>query len=169
MLSFANSEAGRVIGPKQPVAIADLVRQAIAAAQPAIDESGCVVETEVQDSLRQVEGDLPTLTHAVHNLLSNAAKYGRSGGWIGVRALSNNGMVEIRVSDHGDGIPPDETKQVFEPFYRGGQAQREQIHGTGLGLPLARKIVEAHGGSLTVESKPGQGAVFILRLPEATV
>lgn len=169
VLSFANSEAGRVIGPKHPVSIAELVRQAIAAAQPAIDESGCVVETQIDPSLPQVEGDLPTLTHAVHNLLSNAAKYGRAGGWIGVRALSNDGAVEIRVSDHGEGIPPEETKHIFEPFYRGGQAQREQIHGTGLGLPLARKIVEAHGGSLMVESKPDRGAEFILRLPLAMV
>lgn len=169
ILSFANSEAGRVIGPKQEVSVPDLIRQAVAAAQPAIDASGCVVDTVVDPSLPPIQGDLAMLTNALHNLLGNAAKYARSGGWIGVRASSRGGTVEIRVADRGDGIPPEETRQIFEPFYRGGMALREQIHGTGLGLSLARKIVEAHGGSLAVESKPGVGAEFVLRLPLVSV
>jgi signal transduction histidine kinase len=169
ILSFANNEAGRVIGAKQSISVQELVRQAIAAAQPMIEESHCVVDTEVDPSLPPIEGDVATLTNALHNLLGNAAKYGRSGGWIGVRATPGNGVVEIRVADRGEGIPADEKKQIFEPFFRGGQALRDQIHGTGLGLPLAKKIVEAHGGSLAVESEPGSGTEFIVRLPLVTV
>ena len=78
-------------------------------------------------------------------------------------------MVEIRVADHGPGIPQDEQKRIFEPFYRGRRAIDGQIHGTGLGLNLVKKIVEAHGGSIRVESEPEHGAAFIVRIPVAPV
>jgi signal transduction histidine kinase len=76
-------------------------------------------------------------------------------------------MVEIRVADHGPGIPEDEQKHIFDPFFRGQRAFEDQVHGTGLGLNLVKKIVEAHGGTIRVKSEPMKGAEFIVRIPEA--
>ena len=76
-------------------------------------------------------------------------------------------MVEIRVADRGPGIPKEEQKRIFEPFFRGRRAVRDQVHGAGLGLNLAGRIVEAHGGGITVKSQPGKGTEFIIRIPAA--
>jgi two-component system sensor histidine kinase BaeS len=105
----------------------------------------------------------------MQNLIVNAAKYGAAnGGWIGLSALSASpGFVEIRVSDRGPGIPPDELASIFDPFFRGQRPVQDQIHGTGLGLALVKGIVDAHGGSVTASSVPGQLTVFALKLPIA--
>jgi signal transduction histidine kinase len=112
------------------------------------------------------------LQHALQNLIGNAAKYGTAGGnWIGVFASQTRdkeqAVVEIRVADRGPGIPQDEQKHIFEPFFRGRRAVEDQIHGAGLGLNLAKKIVEAHGGSIRVQSEPMKGTEFTVRIPAA--
>ena len=76
-------------------------------------------------------------------------------------------MIEIRVSDRGAGIPRDELRHIFDPFYRGRRAVEDQIHGTGLGLSLVKRIVEAHEGTVTVDSEPGKGTEFVVRIPAA--
>ena len=76
-------------------------------------------------------------------------------------------MVEIRVADRGPGISAEEQEHIFDPFFRGQRAAKDQVHGTGLGLSLAKKIVEAHGGAIRVESAPMKGAEFIVRIPGA--
>jgi signal transduction histidine kinase len=74
-------------------------------------------------------------------------------------------VVEVQVSDRGEGIPKEELAEIFEPFFRGAAAEAEQVRGSGLGLSLVKEIVEAHGGSVTVESQKGQGTIFTVRLP----
>jgi signal transduction histidine kinase len=88
---------------------------------------------------------------------------------MGIRAAAatdaNGPAVAIHVADRGPGIPTDEQKHVFDPFFRGRRAVQDQVHGTGLGLSLVKKIVEAHGGTVAVHSGPGKGTEFVLRLP----
>src|SRR5207237_7233970 len=111
------------------------------------------------------------LEHARLNLISNAVKYGAEGGWIGIFAAASTegktAMVEIRVDDHGSGIPAAEQAYIFDPFYRGKAPVADQIHGTGLGLSLVKRIVEAHGGTVTVNSEPGKQTEFVVRIPAA--
>jgi signal transduction histidine kinase len=112
------------------------------------------------------------MQHALQNLFENAMKYGAPGGdWIGISAApSKNGgpaTVEIRVADRGPGIPAEEREYIFDPFFRGQLPLKDQIHGTGLGLNLVKRIVEAHGGTIAVRDKSGPGAEFIVRLPAA--
>jgi signal transduction histidine kinase len=137
-----------------------------------MEQSHCVIEQTIEAGLPLILGDPTALRHALQNLLSNAAKYGTKGSnWIGIFAskATDRGrrVVEIRVADRGPGIPEDEQKHIFDPFFRGQRAVEDQVHGTGLGLNLVKKIVEAHGGTIRVKSEPMKGAEFIVRIPEA--
>jgi signal transduction histidine kinase len=114
------------------------------------------------------------LKQAVQNLIGNALKYGSAGEkWIGVIATASKderaNTVEIRVLDRGPGIPDDERNQIFQPFFRGRAAVRNQVHGAGLGLSLVKRIVEAHRGKIEVRNGVLHGAEFIVRLPAIAV
>ena len=113
------------------------------------------------------------LRQSLENLVNNAVKYGAGGRWLkietaGVRVIGSR-EVQSRVHDHGRGIAPNETKSIFEAFYRGAAATEAQIQGSGLGLKLARDMALGMGGDLTVESEPGQGSIFTIHLPLAEV
>ena len=140
--------------------------KALAACEPEIRASGCAVERTVEDNVPPVLADPTPLVHCLRNLLDNAATHGKAGGWIGVRARGNGATVEVAVEDRGGGLDPADMPRIFEPFYRGRTAVEKQSHGFGLGLALARRIAEAHGGTLVVENT-GKGARFTLRLPAA--
>ena len=168
VLRYGNANAGRVIQDREPVAIGSLIEESLSYA--AVERKGFTVERHLADHLPFVLADAIALKHALHNLLDNAVKYGTDDNhWIGVFASldSSTRAVEIRVADHGPGIPPDERQRIFEPFFRGRGATRDQVHGTGLGLNLAKRIVEAHGGTIQVNSEPMQGTEFVIRIPAA--
>jgi signal transduction histidine kinase len=170
VLRFANVEAGRAVSKREPVEVASLIDEALAADRKLIEESHVTVEKDTAAELPPVLGDATMLKHALVNLITNAAKHGASGGWIGISAAvpgAGAREVEIRVKDRGPGIPADEQSSIFDPFYRGRRAVEDQVHGTGLGLSLTKKIVEAHHGSITVRSEPGAGTEFVVRIPLA--
>jgi signal transduction histidine kinase len=169
VLQFASGNAGGMVRDPEPMAVEGAVEAAIESAQPDIESARCVVEKRIEPGLPLILGDPVALKHAIQNVVGNAAKYGN--GWIGVfashRAGRDGSVVEIRVADRGPGIPSDEQAHVFDPFFRGKRALQDQIHGTGLGLSLAKGIVEAHGGAIEVHSEPGRGTEFVVRLPAA--
>ena len=169
VLQFAGIEAGRPM-PRRPVAVAALVAEAVAAAEAAAP--GIAVERRIAADLPAVAGDEAALRSAVQNLLANAAKYGGADRWIGVRAEAappgRAREVRITVEDRGPGIDAADLPHIFEPFYRGAAATARQIQGSGLGLALVRRIVDAHGGRVTVASRAREGAAFTIHLPVAT-
>jgi len=172
VLRFAGAEAGRLIHEPEPLSVESVIDDTMESSKAVIDDSHCVIEKAIEPGLPLILGDPMALKHALQNLLSNAAKYGTKGSnWIGIFAsrATDHGrtMVEIRVADRGPGIPADEQEQIFDPFFRGQRAVQDQVHGTGLGLNLVKKIVEAHGGTIRVKSEPMKGAEFIVRIPEA--
>jgi signal transduction histidine kinase len=116
-------------------------------------------------------GDEAGLRLVIQNLLGNAVKHGADGRWIGVSVagVTHHGRAEacVLVTDRGRGIEAAELAHVFDPFYRGRRALDDQIRGNGLGLSLVKRIVEAHGGRVAVESSPGAGAAFMVSLPAA--
>lgn len=121
-------------------------------------------QADIPAGLPPLFGDPLRLAQVTGNLLSNAIKMTPPGGAITVSSGSGEGKLWVRVADTGPGIPPDELEVIFEPFYR-GQAGARVDRGMGLGLSIARSLVEAHGGELQVESRPGAGSAFTFSLP----
>jgi signal transduction histidine kinase len=170
VLRYASAKSGNVV--REPVALNHLLKDVLQTSRPAIEDAGVVLEEKISTNLPPVLADSLALRHVLQNLLDNAMKYGREGGnWIGVHADAvtdeEGPAVRIDVSDRGPGIPADEMTRVFDPFFRGRKAVRDQVHGTGLGLNLVRTIIEAHGGSIRVKSEPSRGAAFTIRIPAA--
>jgi signal transduction histidine kinase len=111
--------------------------------------------------------DAERLERALLNLLSNAQKYGRTGGTIGLRLESLPGRVRLAVRDDGPGIPYEEQERIFERFYRPESESSRRNQGSGLGLPISRAMVELHGGRVWLDSSPGNGATFWIEVPTA--
>lgn len=169
VLQLAGIESGRGGATRAPVAPAALVEAALESAAHALGD-GITVERSAEENVPLVAADPVALQSAIENLITNAAKYGGPDRWIGVRvtsAAAGRGRdVRIAVEDHGSGIAPADLPHVFEPFYRGANAIGRQVQGSGLGLSLVRRIVEAHGGRVSVASRPG-ATTFTIQLPAA--
>jgi signal transduction histidine kinase len=173
VLSYGGARYGRVIAQRSPVAIDALIESTLQSSRLGLENTNLTIEKKIAPDLPLVLADLEAMEHVLQNLFENAVKYGtESSNWIGIFACEAppNGApaVEIRVADHGPGIPQNERKHIFDSFYRGRRAIHDQIHGTGLGLTLAKQIVEAHGGTIAVKSQPSQGTEFIIRIPAAS-
>jgi signal transduction histidine kinase len=170
VLQFASGEAGHATRGREPVSMENLIEESLQWSNESLEVRGVQLEKHIEANLPPVLADRLAMKHALRNLLDNALKYGaESVGWIGVTATaietSKGPAIEIRVADRGPGIPADEQARIFEPFFRGRRAISDQVHGTGLGLNLVRRIVEAHGGTIHVKSSAGAGSEFIVRLP----
>jgi two-component system, OmpR family, phosphate regulon sensor histidine kinase PhoR len=142
-----------------------LVRRAAQAMQPLLDSRGQHLTLDLPEAPVIAAVDAERLGRVLQNLLANANKYGNQGGQVQVRLEPGEGGPLLSVSDDGPGIPRAEQERIFDRFYRGqAEAARQQV-GSGLGLPIARGLVELHGGKLWVDSSPGQGATFSVWLP----
>jgi signal transduction histidine kinase len=126
---------------------------------------GIAVEPDIDEALGQVVADERKIKQVLLNLLSNAVKFTPAGGRVGVRAALVDGMVEVAVRDSGIGIAPEDQEAIFEEFRQVGGDEARKREGTGLGLALARRFVELHGGKIWVESALGRGSVFTFTLP----
>ena len=114
-----------------------------------------------------IQAHRPLLGQLLDNLLENACKYSKPGTPFVVRTRTDGAVAELSVEDQGGGIPGTDLARVFEPFYRAESARRSGLVGVGLGLAVARRIAEAHGGAIAAASAPGRGSCFTVRLPAA--
>ena len=170
VMDFAGDASGKKRYQIRPVSVEEVLDGALSDYRPLMAEKGFALETDIAKGLPEIAADPSAVRSAIGNLLSNAMKYCGSHPWARLavgQVQGGLGWVEIRVQDRGIGIPQAEVDRVFEPFYRGRAAVDSQIHGNGLGLSLVRRVVDAHGGEIRIESKPGDGSVFILRFPVA--
>jgi signal transduction histidine kinase len=170
ILLFAAIREGHQRYSLRPLTVAEIIDSALSNTAGLIQEAQFKVEQEIEPNLPYVTGDISALSQCLQNLITNALKYGREKRWIGIQAkLSEHGLsgneIQISVSDRGIGIDSSDLPHIFEPFYRSPLVAAAQIHGTGLGLPLARSIAEAMKGELTVRSAAGRGSTFTLHLP----
>jgi signal transduction histidine kinase len=171
VLQYAGIEAGLGLAARAPVAPDEIVESALDSALPLLGPDQVDVHRNIANDLPPVIGDAAALRSAVQNLIANAVKYGGDDRWVGVTAIQavdgRRREVRITVMDHGAGIPASELPHIFEPFFRGADAQARQVHGSGLGLSLVKRIVAAHGGRVTVSTHPGEGTAFTIALPAA--
>jgi signal transduction histidine kinase len=171
VLQYAGIESGFNTAARVPLAPMEIIESAVESALPLVGPGEVTVHREIAPDLPLVMGEATALRSAVHNLVANAVMYGGRDRWVGVRARHvrerRRSEVRITVSDHGAGIPAADLPHIFEPFYRGADAIERQIQGHGLGLSLVRRIVVAHGGNVTVSTRPGAGTTFTITLPAA--
>ena len=165
LLDLSRIESGAINLDPEPVEVAALVAEAASLLRTRTEPLGVAVVFE--GAPLTVEADRPSLLRVVSNLLDNAAKWSPQGGTIHVGCEDEGELVAIQVRDEGPGIPEQDLPRVFERFYK-GEASRA-TSGVGLGLAIVKHLVRAHGGTATVESRPGEGASFTVRLPRMFV
>jgi len=165
---LAQAEAGQLTLVSGPSPLNDIIAQAVAMFQPQADAKGLTVEMALPEMLPLVDVDRERIGQVMRNLLANALTYTPAGGRIVITAERRDGHVAVSVSDTGIGIAPEHLPHVFDRFYRADRARARQTGGAGLGLAIVKQLVEAHGGTITVESTPGQGSTFTFSLPVAT-
>jgi PAS domain S-box-containing protein len=164
LLFVAQVQAGALSLELAAVDLRDLATQAIEAARPAAEEKGIELVTTLNGAV-PVLGDRDRLEQLVDNLLSNAVKFTSDGGEVEIVVADNEIGALFEVRDSGIGIPQGEQERLFERFFRSTAATKRAIPGTGLGLGIAKAIVDAHGGAIEVESAEGIGTTFRVHLP----
>ena len=169
VLDLAGSYSGHRKWRLEDVDVEPVLMECVASLEPLARERGLGIESVVGGPLPRVRAERSALRRAVANLLQNAILHGGDGGFVGLRAeLSGPGgqrKVRITVEDRGRGIPAAEVPHLFEPFFRGAEAVSSQTRGSGLGLSLVKRIVDAHGGAVEVTTAPGRGSAFTIVLP----
>jgi signal transduction histidine kinase len=147
-----------------PVDLAELAATAVEEARTVADEKRVAITLDTEGPL-PLEADAARVGQVLDNLLSNAIKYTPAGGSVVLSASNHDGQRRVEITDNGIGIPHDEMGQLFSRFYRASSATRRAIPGTGLGLVIARAIVERHGGTIALESREGEGTTVTVTLP----
>jgi signal transduction histidine kinase len=164
VLDFARIEDGRQQYRFEPVEPAKWLNEVAEDFQSQVAGRGFAVEAYIPKELPCIVADRETLTTAVHNLLDNAVKYSRDSNTVRLEARSNGDGLSISVCDCGVGIREEDRPRIFEKFYRGGGELSRQVKGVGLGLNLVQHIVAAHGGTIDVDSREGEGSTFTIHL-----
>jgi signal transduction histidine kinase len=165
LLDLSKIESGDTAPARAPVPTSTLAHDAAESVRVQADARGARVTIDVPPDLPRVYADRQQIQRVIINLLTNAIRATAAGGAITVRGVQRGGEVAFSVTDAGAGIPREYVSRIFEPFV---QVPNAPQGGSGLGLTIARRIVEAHGGRLTVQSEPGRGSTFTFTVPVVT-
>jgi signal transduction histidine kinase len=167
LLDLSKLESGEVPLRREPVSLAPLVARVMSEIEVARSDRDVDVQSALPEDLPAIEADAERVHQVIFNLVDNAVRFTPGGGEVRIEAHRHNGAVEVSVADTGVGIPAESLPRLFERFYRVDHARAREDGGTGIGLAIARSVVEAHGGSIRAESEPGHGSVFTFDLPIA--
>ena len=167
LLDVSRIEAGRMTVSQEAVAMGDILQQALRIIQPLADQKQIAIKTDIPADLPPLFADKKKTSQILLNLLSNAVKYTLPSGSVLVRSrlLEDGRMIQTGVADTGIGIPSSQLPVIFDRFSRVETVQTRDTVGTGLGLTITKGMVEAHGGSIWVESEVGKGSCFYFTLP----
>jgi signal transduction histidine kinase len=164
LLDVAKIEAGKFVQHRVPTDLSQVLRELIALMEPRARSQGIELTCVLED-LRPVHADPKSMEEIFSNLVSNAINYSPEGGKVHVAGRGLGEYIEIRVEDTGVGIPPEELPKIFDKFYRVKHPKTRKVTGTGLGLAIVKGAIEAHHGTIDVESVPDKGTTFRVRLP----
>jgi signal transduction histidine kinase len=162
LLDVARMEAGRLTVEPARLDPADIVHQAVDMQQAQAAARSVRLELRLAGSFPAIHADPARMLQVFGNLIGNAIRFSPTGGLVSVRAHRENGTIRFSVEDQGPGIAADSMPHLFDPFW---QAAKTGTGGAGLGLAIARGIVEAHGGRIWAESEPGKGCTFHFTVP----
>ncbi len=165
LLTLSRAEGGHVALKREPVALLELTREVASHLSVLAEDRHQQIDLGSDDGLAPVSGDRAVLREALINLLDNAIKYSPEGAHIAVRLRGVNGRASVEITDQGPGIAPEHQARIFERFYRIDKARSRELGGAGLGLAIAKWAIDAHGGSIELESHIGGGSTFRVLLP----
>jgi heavy metal sensor kinase len=166
LLILARADAGDAALQRAPVGLAPVVNDALGILRPLAEQKGVTIEARLAGAT--VVGDRDRLTDLATNLMSNAIQYNREGGRVRVDVWPEGDEACLRVADTGTGISPDDLPRIFDRFFRADKARTADSGGAGLGLAIAKWIVDAHGGRIACTSTAGRGTEVLVRLPRIT-
>jgi signal transduction histidine kinase len=169
LLQLSQLESGELPLRREAVSLRPLVARVISEIEVTRGRRDVDLAHEVAEDLPTVFADAERVHQVLFNLLDNAVRLSPPGGKVSVRATRHGRTVEVAVRDTGPGIPPEHLPRLFERFYRVDTARSRDEGGTGIGLAIARSVVEAHGGRIWADSEPGRGSTFTFELPVAGV
>lgn len=165
-LNLATFDPLRMAEHFEPLNLADLVGESVAILDPAAKVKGVTIVTESPENLPPIKGSRVALKEIFTNLISNAIKYNRDGGWVKVTLFKVGEEIGAEVQDNGIGIGEEHVSRIFDEFYRVDGRRNAPVKGSGLGLSIVRTLVDAHGGSIELQSKEGEGSTFTVKFPK---
>jgi len=165
LLAISRMQGGSVSREKERLQLSTLLRELVELIKGEALERQVELVAEIPEELPPISANREDLIRVFTNLVDNAIKYNRPGGKVFVRARANDAFLQVEVQDTGIGIPKEEREKIFDEFYRVKTKETQRISGTGLGLCIAKKIVEAHNGEIEVESQMNVGSTFRVLLP----
>ena len=168
LLDLSRVSQGKVVLSRRPLEVIDVVFRAIEMASPLAEQRGHRLVVKVPESGLRIEADETRLAQVIGNILNNAARYTPEGGRIWVTAAREDGHVVLRIADSGIGMRPEVLSRIFDLFMQEGRGRDGSHEGLGIGLSIAKGLVELHGGTITARSDgEGRGSEFVIRLPLA--
>jgi signal transduction histidine kinase len=164
VLDLSKIEAGQLKLALDDYAVQSVVEAVVSAAQPLARAKSLELQVSVAEDLPLGRGDERRLTQALLNLVGNAIKFTDAGS-VAITAMAVGDLLELSVTDTGPGIAPADQERIFDAFQQVDNSSTREKGGTGLGLAISKRIVQMHGGTISVESAPGQGSTFRIRIP----
>jgi two-component system, OmpR family, phosphate regulon sensor histidine kinase PhoR len=169
VLDFARIERGKAAYNFAIGDLGEVLSRALDVYRYRMEREGMALNVEIEEALPPVRIDESAMTLVVMNLVDNALKYAADGKEISISLAHEDDQVKLAVRDRGPGIPADERERIFDRFYRGRDVRGRPVRGSGIGLSLVKHIAHAHGGSVELDSTPGQGSTFTVSMPIAKV
>ena len=168
-LDMSRIEAGDITERFKPVALAQVLSEILELLKPSAEAKKVTLNLNSPNSLPTVNGDRGSLKQAFTNLISNGINYNHEGGMVIVTVVEDIDDLVVEISDTGIGISKDNLHFIFEEFFRVKSKETRGVRGSGLGLPITKRIIEAHDGSIKVSSEPDKGSTFCILLPKIKV
>jgi two-component system sensor histidine kinase/response regulator len=166
-LDMSRIEAANLAVEFEPVAVEAVLTEIVELLKPLAETKNVTMKTQFCDNLPTVHGNREYLKQAITNLISNGIHYNKEGGMVTVSTTEENGCLKVEISDTGIGISQENLYFIFDEFFRVKSKESQGVTGSGLGLPIAKRIIEAHDGSIKVVSELGKGTTFSVLLPKA--
>lgn len=164
LLELARLDAGQDVLRRQVFDLSSAAQDVVDLVEPIASERGITIQTQLRPT--DCFGDFERISQVISNLVTNAILHNRVGGQVAIRVESDGDWALVTVLDHGPGIPSKDLPRVFDRFYRGDASRSISTGGTGLGLAICKAIMDAHGGTIDVQSIPGEETRFAIRLPK---